>query len=168
MSIEQKVTLTITAEDQQAVDSAIDTIETTLAGVESLTARERQRLATTGRHREQFVQRALQYGVSNAEIIPRGLNLDALVLEQASRQRLAHIEARLLQLNQSIEDTLFLMGVDLFKGASTIYHCLRRFGGDKSVAPLVAELSSLVVRRSEPVPAPAPAPNAGQAEEAML
>jgi len=37
---------------------------------------------------------------------------------------------------------------------------------EKSVAPLVAELSSLVVRRSEP--APAPAPNAGQAEEAML
>jgi len=147
MSIEMKSHLTVTAEAQQAVHAAIDTIETNLTGLESLTFRERQRLATVGRHREQFVQRALQAGVSNTEILPRGLDLDALTLTQESRQRLSHIEARLLQLNQSIEDTLFLMGADLFQGSLAIYRCLRHFGDDQGVAPLVAELGSLIVRK---------------------
>jgi len=72
MSLENRVSIAITAEDQQAIENTLNTLKSKLQPyLHSLTPQDRRQLPKMNDGTTPFVSKALEYAERNASFIPR-------------------------------------------------------------------------------------------------
>lgn len=145
-----------TAEQLAAVDQALQSLETALQGLISLTPEERRGIARMGPKSETFCRQTLTVLAQNPQVIPPSLDLaeaqaDLLALDQL-RPRLT----RLQRLTERGEDTADALGSDLMSAALEGYALLKVSGRNQGLEGLRRELSTRFARnggRSNGAPA---------------
>ena len=127
-------------------------------GLQVLQDWERKRIRHLGTRNETFSMAAIEVARQHPAVVPAGIDMAALERDIAARQQLLPLLVRARQLVRMLEDTVSMLGADIFNGARGIYKSLLIVGELYGLAEVVAELSQHFARSaSEPVePAPAP------------
>ncbi len=111
-----------------AIDQALDTIEANADFLHSLTSERRMVLRGLSHCNESFANEALEIGMQNEELMPRGLDLAQIERDKIAREQLKERLQRLRRITGKFDDTVLLLGSDFYNGALAIYAALKRFG----------------------------------------
>jgi hypothetical protein len=150
------ISLTLTAEQLAAVDAALTTIETELAGLISVPVAQRRDLFKMGEKSEVFCRQTLGVLSQNLKIVPESLGLPEALADVAALDALRPRLVRLKQLVERGENTETALGADIFSAALEGYGQLKLSGKSHGLEGLRKELSSRFAksaRTAEPVPA---------------
>src|SRR6476619_5283548 len=118
--ITNRVTTTLSTEDQEAVMAAIKTIEQKLPFLISLTTAERVQMAKAGDKTEAFVRKAVDAGNRNSRL------LSEVFVEEMRKDAdlwisLKPIQAAIDRLQQKVDDTVTQVGAEAYAAARTVY-----------------------------------------------
>lgn len=122
------ITLTLTADDIAAIDSALATLETRLAALVELSAEDRRSLAKMGDKSEAFCRQTLIVLGQNRQIVPAELDLDEAEADLRHLDLLRPRFARLRQLTSRADDTEMALGSDILGAALDGYALAKVFG----------------------------------------
>jgi hypothetical protein len=118
--ITNRVSATLSTEDQESVLTAIRTIEQKLPFLIRLSTAERIQLAKLGDKTEAFVRKAAVLSVHQPGLLP-----DAFVQEMRKDlelwDRLSPVLAAIDQLRNTVDDTVMHVGAEAYAAARTIY-----------------------------------------------
>lgn len=151
------VSLTLSAQQLAAVDAALTTIETELAGLISVPVAQRRDLFKMGEKSEVFCRQTLTVLSQNQKIVPESLGLPEALADVAALDALRPRLLRLKQLVERGENTETALGADIFSAALEGYGQLKLSGKSHGLEGLRKELSSRFAKSAraaaEPVPA---------------
>lgn len=131
--MENRISITIDAAAEQAIATAIATIETNLPFVVNLSAEERQYLPKMGDKSIAFVNKALEYAKQNNSVVPTFLNMVEFEKDVAAVTSLAKVLYPLHQLLEKLDDTVLLSGSEAYTEALVFYTALK--GAAKAGVP---------------------------------
>lgn len=115
--------LAISAEDQAAIDAAIETLLTLLAPhLKSLTSDERKELPKMGDKSVAFVDKAREYAGQNPQLVPPFLDMAMFDADLQGASLLSRYTRALTPLLSSLEDSRMLAGSEAYQAALMIYH----------------------------------------------
>jgi hypothetical protein len=120
---------------------------------------ERKRIQHLGTRNETFSMAAIEVARQHPQVIPAGIDMAALERDIAARQQILPLLVRSRQLVRMLEDTLMLLGSDIYNGARGIYKSLLIVGELYGMAEVVDELSQHFSKSASEPTAPAPAPS---------
>ncbi|MHA3771320.1 hypothetical protein ACXR0O_07250 [Verrucomicrobiota bacterium sgz303538] len=140
MRYKDQIDIVIAAEDIPLINTALDTLETKLSFLQSLDPAALKRMAHFGTKNESFVLGAFEAARQNSDIVPSGLNLDAMERDRVAREQLAPIAQRVQRLHEKLTHTRMILGVDMYGAARAIYKALQEFGRDSGLSALVEDL----------------------------
>ncbi len=127
MPAENRVSIVITPEDKTAVNQAITTIrEKLLPYLIALTPSERKELPKMSDKTIPFVNKALNYAVSNPEFMPPYLQLDELNKDVNAVNALNVFHAQLEQVVTGLDDTMMLAGSEAYIAALSYYNSVKQ------------------------------------------
>ena len=108
------------------VTAAIETLKTILLPhLKTLSADERHEMPKMGDRTVPFVQKALEYCKSNADIVPPFLDVDAFKTDVEAVVSLRSIYQPLLQVTDALNDTMLLSGSEAYTGALIYYQAAK-------------------------------------------
>jgi len=114
------ISATLSPEDQQAVNAAIDVLKQKMPFLIDLTTTDRSRMAKAGNKTEAFVRKAVEIANEHPEMFPAGfleeMRKDTHLLDTLSPIRLA-IET----LAKRLDDTEMQLSAEAFAAARTVY-----------------------------------------------
>jgi len=120
-------------------------------GLQVLQDWERKRVQHLGTRNETFSMAAIEVARQHPEVIPAGIDMAALERDIAARQQLLPLLVRARQLVRMLEDTIAMLGSDIFNGGRAIYKSLLIVGELYGLAEVVEQLSQHFTRsKSEP------------------
>ena len=125
-----QIDITLTAEQIAAIVAAMDTLETALPFLVSLTADDRQRLFKLGTRSEGFVAEALSAAQQHSDYVPASVSIVQLQRDIGLRQALLPIVQRARLIYTKLNDTWMLAGADAMQSATAIYRVLRAQRGE--------------------------------------
>lgn len=112
--------------DLAEIRTAISTLSTKLLpALKSLTAPERMEMAKMGDKTVAFVQKALEHCTANPELAPQFLDVTEFSGDVRAVETLRSIHAPLLQITDSLSDTMMLAGSDAYAAALIFYNSIR-------------------------------------------
>ena len=112
--------------DLAEIRTAISTLSTKLLpALKSLTAPERMEMAKMGDKTVAFVQKALEHCTANPELAPQFLDVTEFSGDVRAVETLRSIHAPLLQITDSLSDTMMLAGSDAYAAALIFYNSVR-------------------------------------------
>lgn len=157
------VDMTVSAEALTTVDTAQTTLETTLNFVASVPVNERRKLFKIGSNTEEFAARILELAKHNLDLLPRGLDLDAIERDKVAREQLIPRLDRMRQLVERLEHTVMLLGVDYLAGTRVAYRSLKANGKTAGLEDLLADIGQCFAHPRKPAATTAvePAPDSG-------
>src|SRR6185436_10750883 len=119
--ITNRLSISVSKADVDAITSAIKTIEEKLPFLVSLTGDEIKALPKIGNRSQGFVDRALEVAQQNPDIMPKGFNLDEMRKDIEAYRALTPIRLALVQLLEKLESTQTLIGSEAYSGALAVY-----------------------------------------------
>jgi hypothetical protein len=147
------MSLALSADDLDAVDAALTTLEARLAGLIALRVDERRELAKMGDKSEAFCRQTLTILVQNPQIVPPSFDLDEAQADLAAVDVLRPRLARLRRLTERAEDSEMALGSDVMRAALEGYALLKVSGRNQGLEGLRQGLSARfgrTARRAEP------------------
>jgi hypothetical protein len=127
MPAENRVSIIITPEDKTAVNQAIATIrEKLLPYLIALTPSERKGLPKMSDKTIPFVNKALNYAVSNPEFMPPYLQLNELNKDVNAVNTLNVFHTQLEQVVTGLDDTMMLAGSEAYIAALSYYNSVKQ------------------------------------------
>lgn len=127
MSLENLVAVQIPAADLQSIRAKVGEIESLLGPyMISLSAQKRKELPKMGDGTEPFVNKALEYGKTNARFVPPFINLPDLEIDLKAVADLNTIFRPLQQMVSNLDDTIVLSGSEAYVAALTIYNTVKQ------------------------------------------
>lgn len=154
---DNRVSATLSAEDQQAVLAAINTIKQKLPFLVNLTADQRQSLPKMGDQSVAFVNKALEVATQNPDLLPRNFVIDEMSKDVALFNALQPIVVALTQLVEFVNDTATEVGSEAYTAGLAVYLYAQAAGKD---APLQAALDDLGQRFARKSKGKTPPPQA--------
>lgn len=150
---------TVTDAQRNEVFTAIADIESSLAFLINLTAKERQELPKMGSATQSFVSKALEIAGNNPQFVPPYADIPAMKKDYELALRLQGIEMQLASLLEKVSDTNLAAGSEAYVTGLTVYNSLKAAAkvnvpGAKALA---AELAERFAQASETPVALAPA-----------
>ncbi len=121
-------TLNLTVAQITAVDAALSTLETELAGLVALAPGMKRRLMQMGDKSEAFCRQALRVLGENPQVVPPNIDVADAVRDLEARDQLKPRVIRLSRLLSKMEDTEFALGSDAMTVASQGYALLKVVG----------------------------------------
>lgn len=109
-----------------------------LPHLRTISAQDRLELPKMGDKTAAFVQKALEYGEQNRELLPGFLDFEALITDAKAVQLLREFLQGLRPLTEALEDSLMLSGSEAYQGALVFYASLK--GAAKAKAPKAASI----------------------------
>lgn len=124
-----KLDVTLTAEQIAAVMAALDTLDTALPFIVSLTPEERRALFRMGTRSEGFVREALTAAEQHPDHIPASLGVVEMQRDLDLRDLLQPVLSRLGVIHTKVNDTWLLAGADAMQKATAVYRVLKNTRG---------------------------------------
>src|SRR5215510_10068681 len=118
--ITNRVTATLSTEDQEAVLAALHTIEQKLPFLISLTTAERAQMAKVGDKTEAFVRKAVDVCSRHSGLLSETF-VDEMRRDADLWISLMPIQAAIDRLQQKIDDTVTQVGAEAYAAARTVY-----------------------------------------------
>ena len=125
-----------------AIDQALSTLETTLAGLISLDAEDRRSLARMGTKSEQFCRQTLTVLAENPQVVPGSIGLADARADLAVLDRLRPRFARLQRLCERAQDSETALGSDVMSLALEGYALLKLAGRGQGLDTLRRDLGN--------------------------
>lgn len=121
----QNIDASLSAENVQEIEAALEAIKQKLPFLITLTIEERRRLFKMGKARFSFVQDSLAIARANPEILPASFDLSAFERDLALAKELANLRLRVNQLNEQLDDTLIAVGSEALSSSLNVYDYLK-------------------------------------------
>ncbi len=123
---ENRISIKITDADKANVQTAIATLQTTLAPyLIALDNADRQTLPKMGDNNLPFVQKALDYSVSNPQFVPAYVDVPELKVDVDAVAVLLDFFRPLEQVHSSLSDTIMLSGSEAYVAALAYYNSVK-------------------------------------------
>ncbi|HEX9650939.1 MAG TPA: hypothetical protein VGA21_10285 [Cyclobacteriaceae bacterium] len=127
MSFENRISLKISADDQTEITTAITTLVNKLGPhLKALSAEDRRQLVKMGDSNVPFVEKALDYALSNPEFAPPYLKVDELMIDVEGVTLLTNYLRLLEQMVSNLKDSITLAGSEAMAGALTYYNSCKQ------------------------------------------
>jgi hypothetical protein len=140
------LSLQFTTEQLAAMDAALSTLESSLAGLIALTADQRRALTKMGPKSEAFCRQTLTVLGQNPQVIPPSVNLAEAQTDLATLDALRPRLARLERLTERANDTEAALGSDVMALALEGYALLKYAGKNQGLEGLRKDLSARFAR----------------------
>ena len=140
------VSLALTDAEFQAVEQALTTLETTLAGLVSLTPAQRVSLTKMGQKSEMFCRQTLGVIAMNPSLFPPSMGMEAGLNDLRVLDRMRPFFRRLTRLTERSGDTEFALGSDVMHTALQGYAQLKLTGKNQGLEGLRKWLSARFTR----------------------
>jgi hypothetical protein len=125
--MENKVSVEIPAADLQAIKDAIAVLNAKLSPVLiALTNEQRRDRAKMGEASKPFVEKVLEYAVSNPQFVPAFAKVPEMQSDWKAYQELNPVFNSLNQICSNLNDTLLELGVDLLKVSNAYYNQVKQ------------------------------------------
>ncbi len=147
------MSLALSADDLDAVDSALTVLEARLAGLIALRVEERRGMAKMGDKSEAFCRQTLTILQQNPQIVPPSFDLAEAQADLAAVDVLRPRLARLQRLTERAEDSEMALGSDVMSASLEGYALLKVSGRNQGLEGLRQGLSARfgrTARRVEP------------------
>ena len=151
------VSLALSDADFQAVEQALTIMETSLAGLVSLTPAQRRSFSKMGQKSEMFCRQTLGVLEMNPSLYPTSMGIDEGVRDLRVLDRMRPLFRRLTRLSERSTDTEFALGSDVMHTALLGYAQLKLTGKNQGLETLRKTLS-LRFSKSGPVTGAEPLP----------
>ena len=153
----QNISATVSADDVQAIKTAIDTVKQKLPFLISLMPAERKAIFKTGPNSLSFVENAQQAAQNNPDILPKSFDVDEFASDVALFSALTDINTAVAQLASEIDDTRLAVGSEVMGEATDVYNYVKaaakKTPGLKPVADQLGERFQKVKAAKMPAPA---------------
>ncbi|GAA5077245.1 hypothetical protein [Lysobacter panacisoli] len=136
------ISLTISAEQWDAIDVCLGALETHLAPLIAMPADQRRQLAKMGDKSEAFCRQAMDVLNANPGVIPPNFDLAALREDLKALDQLRPRLVRLARLHERATDTETALGSDIMSGALEGYALLKVAGKGEGLEGLRKALSA--------------------------
>ena len=152
MSMQSLVNMTLTDTQIAAVDAALNTLETELAVLVSLSPEEKRRIRKMGDKSESFSRQALQVISQSPALIPSKVGVDDAIADLKLLDQLRPRLTRLMRLCERGSDTDAALGHDIMAVSLQAYGLMKLIGNGEGMETLKRDLSSHFARsRRKPV-----------------
>ncbi len=143
MSI-NKIDLDITPEKETAVETLVQSLETEMALLATVSVEQKRRMSKMGRSNLDFVERGLQYMKNNAAYITPNISIDAHERDFKLFKWLREVEKRLELVLGKINDSAFLAESDVYKNTLLFYRTVNGVGkaGDGVAQSIARDLGA--------------------------
>ena len=148
------ISLNFTADQLQAVDTAIAELETQLAGLIALTKPQKQVLRKMGNKSEAFCRQAMRVLEQNPQLAPPNLVSASPLQDLAALDQLRPRMVRLSRLSERAADTDLALGSDVMDASLKVYGLLKLTGRSEGLDGLRRELGNRFSRASRPLETP--------------
>ena len=156
--MQNRIDATLPAADKDAIISAIQDINAKAPFLINLTKEERTELPKMGDKSRAFVQAALTLAEEDDSFLPRSFDVAEMRQDEDLYTALAQIATSLTILKEKLDDTMLLIGSDLYVAALEVYAAARRSGNTQGLDQLVDALGQRFARKSkkddEPITSP--------------
>lgn len=152
MSMQNLVNMTLTDAQVAAVDAALSTLETELAGLVSLSPAEKRRMRKMGDKSESFSRQALQVISQNPQMIPANIPVSDAIADFKVLDQLRPCLSRLTRLVERCNDTDAALGNDILTVALQAYGLLKLTGRAEGLETLRRDLSGMYRKRRSAKP----------------
>jgi hypothetical protein len=126
MEKENKISLSISAEDMQAIQGAIQTLQDKLLPLlVQLDKDERKELNPMGDKSVAFVTKAYEYATQNPELVPNYMDVPEMKKDMDAVTLLRQIGNPLWQLAQYLDDTQMVAGSEAMTEALVFYNAVK-------------------------------------------
>ncbi|OHD10783.1 MAG: hypothetical protein A2Z96_07140 [Spirochaetes bacterium GWB1_48_6] len=123
MSQPNAISVVIPESDLTEIRAAIATLSTKLMPhLKSLSVQDRSELPKMGEKTVHFVQKALEYGQRNKELVPAFLDLPAMAVDVQAVHSLRELAQGLNPMTDAINDSMMLSGSEAYQGALLLYN----------------------------------------------
>ena len=126
MALENLISISFSAAELTAIDGALTTLETALAGkVVNLTPQDRQQYGRIGNRTENWIDKVKAYMDNNPALVPAYIDKTELDKDYKVRQDIKPRLNRLSSVFESLDDTQKLVSSDLWHNATAFYRNLK-------------------------------------------
>ena len=106
---------------RESVAAALNSIRSSLGFLVRLRPSDKQRLLKMGNKNRVFVEDAIKAGVSNPSMLPRSIEPEALQDKLTLFGQLREVQSDLQQVTELVNNTVTVMGSELYEDARLIY-----------------------------------------------
>lgn len=126
MSQKNLVSFKIPEADLAEIQACIATLQTKLLPrLTTLSPEERQEMLKMGDKTVSFVQKTVEYCKNNPDLVPPFLDIDELAVDLAAVETIRSIYQPLLQITDSLSDTMSLSGSESFSASLMFYSAVK-------------------------------------------
>ena len=130
------MSLALSADDLDAIDAALATLEARLTGLVALQPDERRGLTKMGDKSEAFCRQTLAAMAAQPQCVPPDFGLESALADLAAADRLHPRLLRLRRLSERAEDSEMALGCDVMVAALQGHALLKAAGCDPEPAEL--------------------------------
>ncbi|WP_461633369.1 hypothetical protein [Labilibaculum euxinus] len=124
--MENQISFTLSAEEQNQVDQAMDALRTVLEPkLISLLSADKKELPKMGDKTLAFVEKSIAYGEMYPDFMPKFINIEEAKIDLKSVKELNRILTPLLRITNELDDTMTLAGSEAYSSALSIYKVLK-------------------------------------------
>jgi hypothetical protein len=149
--MQNRITATLLEADRQAVLDAFATILTKLSFLVDLTPDERRELPKMGDKSVSFVRKSVEMAQEGAAYLPGAFDAAEFKSDMALYDTLVPFLQKATKLQELLDDTLVLVGSDLYVAALDHYSAAKRSGDTGGLDELMGELGKRFSRRPSAV-----------------
>jgi hypothetical protein len=126
MTQQNLISINIPEEDMALIEAAITTLkEKLLPYLKTLSTEESRQLPKVGDKSIAFVAKTLEYCKSNPELVPRFLDVKEFIADVRAMEILRLYYATLLQITDSLSDSIIMAGSDAYAAALMFYNTVQ-------------------------------------------
>ena len=130
----------VTTEQLTALDAAIAELLENVEFLQAVDPAEAKHMVKIGQKTENFALNAIEIGKQHIGLLPRDLDLTKVERDVALRQALGIRFLQIKHLHRLMQETMMLLGTDIYSAALAIYRSLKANGKEAGLATLLAEL----------------------------
>ena len=151
MGTENIISIEITPEDKTTIETALSTLQTTLAKyVIALTPTQKKEILKMSDKTIAFVEKVSDYKTSNPEFVPAYMDVAEFDKDLKAVRELREFQRVIEQQNSSLVDTIMLCGSEAYKAALAYYNSVKQ-GAKMNVTAAASIYSDLKKRFVKPV-----------------
>jgi len=125
MSTDNRISAELSAESMERIRAALDTIRTELPFLINITPQERHTMAKLGDKSVAFDEKCVSYMASHPGYLPGFIDPEELRKDRNLRTNLMHLHADFSAVNTAIEDTLTVVGSEIWTADLAYYQTVR-------------------------------------------
>jgi hypothetical protein len=148
MAIPNRVSATLSQEDQDALLNAVATIRQKLPFLLGLSPDERRALPRLGDKSRAFVTKALEVANQNPDFLPRSFDIDEMKQDVRLFDAMYPVLLSLTQLQELLDDTTAVVGSEAYAAALLVYGYAKTSGRNTGLDGAVDDMSQRFARKA--------------------